>query len=98
MGSRYGSLALGAISGIALAILVLGFGLAPGNPPTDVIYIIDDWMTVTGIYSRTTMRHISAFMKEMSAKYGVNLTYQMAKLCWRDNYRMNLTTGEVEQI
>ena len=40
MGSRYGSLALGAISGIALAILVLGFGLAPGNPPTDVIYII----------------------------------------------------------
>ena len=65
---------------------------------TDVIYIIDDWMTVTGIYSRTTIRHISAFMKEMSAKYGVNLTYQMVKLCWRDNYRMNLTTGEVEQI
>ena len=65
---------------------------------TDVIYIIDDWMTVTGIYSRTTIRHISAFMKEMSAKYGINLTYQMAKLCWRDNYRMNLTTGEVEQI
>ena len=65
---------------------------------TDVIYIIDDWMTVTGIYSRTTIRHISAFMKEMSAKYGVNLTYQMAKNCWRDNYRMNLTTGEVEQI
>ena len=65
---------------------------------TDVIYVIDDWMTVTGIHSRTTIRHISAFMKEMSAKYGVNLTYQMAKLCWRDNCRMNLTTGEVEQI
>ena len=29
VGSRYGSLALGAISGIALAILVLGFGLNP---------------------------------------------------------------------
>ena len=40
VGSRYGSLALGAISGIALAILVLGFGLKPGTPPTDVIYII----------------------------------------------------------
>ena len=39
-GSRYGSLALGAISGIALSILVFGFGLAPGTPPTDVIYII----------------------------------------------------------
>lgn len=40
IGSRYGSLALGAISGIGLAILVLGFGLEPGTPPTDVIYII----------------------------------------------------------
>ena len=40
IGSRYGSLALGAISGIGLAILVFGFGLKPGTPPTDVIYII----------------------------------------------------------
>lgn len=40
IGSRYGSLALGAISGIGLAILVFGFGLQPGTPPTDVIYII----------------------------------------------------------
>lgn len=30
VGSRYGSLALGAISGIGLAILVFGFGLKPG--------------------------------------------------------------------
>lgn len=29
VGSRYGSLALGAISGIGLAILVLGFGMKP---------------------------------------------------------------------
>ena len=36
VGSRYGSLALGAISGIGLAILVFGFGLKPGTPPTDV--------------------------------------------------------------
>ena len=40
VGSRYGSLALGAISGIGLAVLVFGFGLKPGTPPTDVIYII----------------------------------------------------------
>lgn len=40
VGSRYGSLALGAISGIGLAILVLCFGMKPGTPPTDVIYII----------------------------------------------------------
>lgn len=48
-GSRYGSLALGAISGIALAILVLGFGLEPGNPPTDVIYIILAAVTCAGM-------------------------------------------------
>lgn len=40
VGSRYGSLALGAISGIGLAVLVFVFGLQPGTPPTDVIYII----------------------------------------------------------
>lgn len=40
IGARYGSLALGAISGIGLSVLVFGFGLKPGTPPTDVIYII----------------------------------------------------------
>ena len=40
VGSRYGSIALGVISGIGLAILVFAFGLKPGTPPTDVIYII----------------------------------------------------------
>lgn len=49
VGSRYGSLALGAISGIGLAILVLGFGLKPGTPPTDVIYIIIAAVTCAGI-------------------------------------------------
>ena len=49
VGSHYGSLALGAISGIGLAILVFGFGLKPGNPPTDVIYIIIAAVTCAGI-------------------------------------------------
>ena len=49
LGSRYGSLALGAISGIGLAILVLGFGLKPGTPPTEVIYIIIAAVTCAGI-------------------------------------------------
>ena len=31
VGSRYGSLALGAISGIGLAILVFGFSMKPGT-------------------------------------------------------------------
>ena len=49
VGSRYGSLALGAISGIGLAILVFGFNLKPGTPPTDVIYIIIAAVTCAGI-------------------------------------------------
>ena len=49
VGSRYGSLALGAISGIGLAILVFGFHLKPGTPPTDVIYIIIAAVTCAGI-------------------------------------------------
>ena len=48
VGSRYGSLALGAISGLGLAILVFGFGLKPGTPPTDVIYIIIAAVTCAG--------------------------------------------------
>ena len=49
VGSRYGSLALGAISGIGLFILVLCVGMKPGNPPTDVIYIIIAAITWAGM-------------------------------------------------
>lgn len=49
IGARYGSLALGAISGIGLAILVFGFQLKPGTPPTDVIYIIIAAVTCAGV-------------------------------------------------
>ncbi len=49
VGSRYGSLALGAISGIGLAFLILCFGMKPGTPPTDVIYIIIAAVTCAGI-------------------------------------------------
>lgn len=47
-GSRFGGLALGAMSGIGLAILVFAFGFAPGEPPTDVIYIIVAAVTCAG--------------------------------------------------
>ena len=49
IGARYGSLALGAISGIGLAILVFGFQLKTGTPPTDVIYIIIAAVTCAGV-------------------------------------------------
>lgn len=49
VGARYGSLALGAISGIGLAVLVFGFNLKPSTPPTDVIYIIIAAVTCAGV-------------------------------------------------
>lgn len=49
VGSRYGSIALGVISGIGLAILVFAFGLKPGTPPTEVIYIIIAAVTCAGV-------------------------------------------------
>ena len=52
VGSRYGSLALGAISGIGLAILVFCFGMKPGTPPTDVIYIIIAAAALKNVYDR----------------------------------------------
>ena len=48
VGARYGGIFLGMSSGFAIAILVFGFGLAPGNPAIDVIMII---MTVVVIAS-----------------------------------------------
>ena len=48
VGARYGGIFLGMTSGVAIAILVFGFGLAPGNPAIDVIMII---MTVVVIAS-----------------------------------------------
>ena len=58
VGSRYGSLALGAISGIGLAILVFGFGMKPGTPPTDVIYIIIAAVTCASVLHLETGRQL----------------------------------------
>lgn len=49
VGSRYKSIALGVISGIGLAILVFGFSMKPGTPPTTVIYIIIAAVTCAGV-------------------------------------------------
>jgi anaerobic C4-dicarboxylate transporter DcuB len=48
-GARRGGVALGVVSGIGLAILVLGFQMKPGSPPTTVIYIIIAAVTTAGI-------------------------------------------------
>lgn len=59
---------------------------------TDVIVIDSDGvMTVNGLYSRTTIRHISAFM----AEYGHGATYYTAKALYLNGDRMNIYTGEI---
>jgi len=68
VGSRYGSLALGAISGIGLAILVLCVGMTPGKPPSDVIYIIIAAVTCAGV---------------MQASGGMDWLIQLAELLLR---------------
>ncbi|MBQ8064254.1 MAG: anaerobic C4-dicarboxylate transporter [Prevotella sp.] len=81
VGSRYGSLALGAISGIGLAILVFGFGLKPGSPPTDVIYIIIAAVTCAGIMQASGgMDWLIQIAERMLRKHPDRITF-LAPLC-----------------
>ncbi len=76
VGSRYGSLALGAISGIGLAILVFGFGLKPGTPPTDVIYIIIAAVTCAGtLQASGGMDWMIQVAERMLRKHPDNITF-----------------------
>ena len=76
VGSRYGSLALGAISGIGLAILVFGFGLKPGTPPTDVIYIIIAAVTCAGtLQASGGMDWMIQIAEKMLRKHPSHITF-----------------------
>ena len=57
---------------------------------TLVVKIENNVLTVNGLYSATTRRHISAFMSEYT-----NADYYTAKNCYLDNYSLDLSTGEV---
>ena len=81
VGSRYGSLALGAISGIGLAILIFGFGLKPGTPPTDVIYIIIAAVTCAGILQASGgMDWMIQVAEKMLRRHPDHITF-LAPLC-----------------
>ena len=81
VGSRYGSLALGAISGIGLAILVFGFGLKPGTPPTDVIYIIIAAVTCAGMMQASGgMDWLIQIAEKLLRKHPDRITF-LAPLC-----------------
>lgn len=49
----------------------------------------EGWLTCTGVYSMTTIKHIGWFMRERG------FTYQLAKQLYRDNKEFNVYTGEV---
>ena len=49
----------------------------------------EGWLTVTGLYSMTTIKHIGWFMRELG------FTYQWAKTLYKDNKDFNIHTGEV---
>jgi hypothetical protein len=55
----------------------------------------DGWLTIYGLYSATTRKHISAFMKEYG---GGILDYYSAKGAYEGNYRINIFTGEIEDL
>ena len=51
------------------------------------------WLRVYGLYSATTRRHISAFMKE----FGMGNDYHVARKCAEMGYWYNLETGETAE-
>ena len=61
---------------------------------TDVAMIRSDgWLTVNGLYSATTRKHIGAFVKEYA-----NISYQLAKDLYIKKMAYNIYTGEVIEI
>ena len=61
---------------------------------TDVIYIDHDWLECTGLYSMTTRKHISAFMRE----YGNGFTFKDVKKAYEGGYKLNIATGEIRLV
>lgn len=52
----------------------------------------DGWLSVKGLYSMTTIKHIGWFMRERG------MTYQLAKALYTDGLQMNVYTGEVKAV
>lgn len=59
---------------------------------TEVVIIEENWLEVTGLYSRTTIRHIGWFMRELG------YDYYFAKQLFNDGMKYNLETGEVQPL
>jgi len=76
LGSRYGSLALGVMSGLGLAVLVFAFGLTPGAPPTDVIYIIVAAVACASVFQAAGgMEYLIQLAEKMLRKHPERITF-----------------------
>ena len=60
---------------------------------TVVATLIGGWLTINGLYSATTRKHISAFMQEYC-----HSTYQVAKHLYEEGLTFNIDTHEYRQI
>ena len=54
----------------------------------------DGFLTCTGLYSRTTIKHIGWFMQE----YGHGLNYYDVKRAYNDDVGINIYTGEIKTV
>ena len=66
VGTRFGGMGLGLISGIGLFVLSFGFGLQPGKPPVDVI------LTILAVISCASVLQTAG---------GLNVMMQFAAVC-----------------
>lgn len=52
----------------------------------------DGWLTIYGLHSMTTRKHIGAFMKEYT-----DFDYHFAKAAYEGGYSINIKSGVIEE-
>ena len=62
---------------------------------TDVIIVTGNYMRCTGLYSMTTRKHISAFLREY---YPHISFYDVKEIAGRDDLRIDTTTGKAVKV
>lgn len=55
----------------------------------------DGWLTINGLYSMTTRKHIMAFLNEYA--FGL-VDFPTVKKMVGDRFRLNIETGEVQDL
>lgn len=60
---------------------------------TTVAAIRGGWLYIYGLYSATTRKHISAYVREYA-----NISYQLARELYEKKMKYNIYTGEVAPI